>query len=1257
MLAARRSSPFLLGVAALALGRPAGGAPAAGEAVASGWAERAFERYSAELVKRAGRPEAIAPLAALVDLEDHLAPGRIDPVLGAIVDDARADPLVAAQAAHRLALLEARRGDLEGARRRTERLGLIGQFRVIGPFDAQGRSGLERSFPPEERGADPHKPDRYPGKEREVGWRVAQGALRDGALSLDALLRPDADAVAYALTWVRSERRQAAVVRAGSPGPLKIWVAGRPVLERNVVREAGPDQDAARVTLEAGESAVLIKTVVTAGQWRLFVRFTDEAGRPLAGLTASADGSAPLFPAAPPAAEPRSKGEPRALGTLLRLRAERARGKDRAEAWLDYARWLAFGRAEDREAKALEAALGKAIDAGAGAEAQLLLGARAQEEDDRRRALEAAAAGAKDPGLAAQALAALGDIARGHQRASEAASRWRAALVADPACVPAVLALAAEEQLAGLGAAALARLQTLPAPARALARVRLQRVRTLDGLGRRKEAEAELRALYETRRMDPDVALDLARSARNRGDLGESIRLHEEIARARPDMSFVTIEWAQLLAGKGDVAGARRVLEEAAERLPDEAALHEELGRLLVRAGQGPAGLLRLQAALRLRPQNPQLRRYVERLGAEATGARADAADDLARLHAEDGERLAREVLMPPASDKRPPDRNGALVVLDKQVVRVHRNGLSERFVQRLVHVRTEQAAREQQEFYVRYTPGAHDVEIRRAQVYRKSAAGQIEVSEANARDDRDMSEPWYGLYYDNRAEVVVFEGLKPGDVLEVQYTLADVSPENALSDYFGDIDFVAETIPKRRWEYVLIAPAERSFFFNQPRVAGLERKEERRGGEVIHRFSAKDIGRVETEPSMPGWAEVSPYLHVSTYKSWQDVGRWYWHLVADQLAADETLRRAAREATAGAHTLEDKVRALHRFVLESTRYVGLEFGIHGYKPYKVTQILSRRFGDCKDKASLLSALLREVGVESELVLLRTRRGGRVDTSPASLAVFDHAIVYVPALSLYLDGTAEFSGMGELPFEDQGVMVLRVSARTATLAETPVLPSSANRALRRWTVDLEASGAARVEEVVTISGQAAPEWREHYQTPGERRERFGKVWNGRFPGATLESLQMDGVEDRNRPVIARSLASVPRLADAAGPGTLRLTASAREVDFVRSYARLSARKHELLVAYPWQHEEELLYRVPAGWHVVGLPEAKHAESGFGRFRLEISTDKAGREVKVHSVVDVVKNRIAPADYAAFRNFLGAIDGAFGQTIVIRRDEG
>jgi transglutaminase-like putative cysteine protease len=83
-------------------------------------------------------------------------------------------------------------------------------------------------------------------------------------------------------------------------------------------------------------------------------------------------------------------------------------------------------------------------------------------------------------------------------------------------------------------------------------------------------------------------------------------------------------------------------------------------------------------------------------------------------------------------------------------------------------------------------------------------------------------------------------------------------------------------------------------------------------------------------------------------------------------------------------------VRAIYGFVVTHTRYVALEFGIHSFKPYRVDRVLSRRFGDCKDKASLIHTMLKVAGVESKIVLLRMRHLGKIDEQPASLAAGSH---------------------------------------------------------------------------------------------------------------------------------------------------------------------------------------------------------------------------------------------------------------------------
>ena len=412
--------------------------------------ERLFAREEAELAGRTGRPEAIGSLSALIALEENVAPGRLEQVLRRTLEEPRTDPLVAAQASYRLALAETRRGDVDSAQDRLRSLGLVSEFQVVGPFEAQGRGAVGRPFPPEAAQGGPGSDRRFPGKQREVAWRSAAKVLRDGALAFDGLLRPDSDGVAYALTYLQSDRRQVAVLRVGSPGPVKVWVGGRVVLEKNVVRDLRLDQDSTTVLLEPGENGVLIKSVVTSGSWRLFLRVTDEKGRPLVLPAAESGARYPFGNERRPITR---KTATRDLGPILLQRASRSSGGKKAAAWLDYARYLALARPSDREGKEIERALSQAGQTGAGPRAWLLLGELAAEPDERRRALERAAAEAPAADERALALAQLGLLARANRRESAALELLRSALAADPSCLPAVLALAAEEQLAGLAAA------------------------------------------------------------------------------------------------------------------------------------------------------------------------------------------------------------------------------------------------------------------------------------------------------------------------------------------------------------------------------------------------------------------------------------------------------------------------------------------------------------------------------------------------------------------------------------------------------------------------------------------------------------------------------------------------------------------------------------------------------------------------------------------------------------------------------------
>jgi transglutaminase-like putative cysteine protease len=1224
----------------------AGAARAAAPMTAVGPHDQVLASEGARLAASAGDPSAAGALAALAALEEDVDPRALEAAIRGGTGP-RAHPLVAAQAGWLLAQLHDQRGATREAEALRAPLGLLSHFAVIGPF-GQGRASFATVFPPEEERTWPEIGRSYPGKARDVRWRSGDAAVRDGVLYLDGLIRPAQNAVAYVVAAVHSDRERAAAFRLGSAGPVKVWLNGAPVFQRDAVRVAALDQDAVGVRLGRGWNRILIKTVITEGAWRLYARFTDPAGLPL-----RLDNAAPLPPSQDGARPVAGKvAGVTTLAELLERRAAGKRGAAAAAAWLDLARFVAWNTPRDADERAAFSAYERALAASPGVQAWLGAADAAADDDEARRMLEAAVAAEPPAPWRALLLARLGGLARAARRDARALEMWRGALATDPGCWLASLALAQEEADAGLPLAATARLAALPAGVTARPRVARVAIRLTLAAGKDADADRLLVALADRRRRDVELLHQLSARARRRGD-GPEARARLAVAAAlRPDVPSLQIELARLMEGDGDRTGALATLTAAVEQMPDEPTTLVAQGKLLHRMGRTADGLDRLRTALVLRPQDPELKRYVDRL---AAGEREDSgvADELGPRFAEDA-----RILLPPAGKPAgDASGSGAVVLLDRRVVRVHRNGLSRTFAQRVVHVLTERGAEENKEFGVHYTPGREEVDIRQARVYRRGAGGEVDVLEATDRSDEDLSEPWYGLYYDNRAEIVRFEGLRPGDVLEIQYLVEDVASDNQMADYFGDLQYIAESIPKRRWDYTLIAPASRPIYANVPKLPGLERQVSEQASERVYRFAARNIVKVDAEPAMPGPGETTPYLHVSTYASWVDVGAWYWRLAQESLTPDDEIRRTARGLVTRNMSEAERVRAVYDFVVTSTRYVGLEFGIHGYKPYKVTQVLARRFGDCKDKAALLIALLREVGVSAEIVLVRTRRGGRLDTEPASLAIFDHAIVYVPKLDRYLDGTAEFAGLSELPAQDQGVMALRVGAQGAVLVETPVLPSSESRVDRRWQAAIEPNGDAHVDEQLIIKGQAAPNWREHYQTPGERQERYGRVWSGRFPGARLAAVDMPRIEDRNTPVTVQASVNVPRLARPSGTGALELPVTGRDADFVRTYARLSARRQDLVLAYPWQHDEELSYRLPAGWRLAaGTPTAARVvDSPFGSFRLDVAGDRG--TVRVRSSLNVTRARIAPADYAKFRAFLLEVDAVLNSPLGVVAEEG
>jgi transglutaminase-like putative cysteine protease/predicted Zn-dependent protease len=1176
---------------------------------------------------------ATIPLLEIIRNRDWATPALVTRELEALATSPKVPASRRSLAGFFLAEQRFRGGELPRAREAFRDLGFVTDWRVVGPFDNEGKNGFAATHGPEEERSAPWIDGvSYLGKERDVSWRAYEHASPLPFVDLGARLRPSANVCAYAETFVSFERGETRSLWVGAAGAVRVWWNGQPVLEDAAYAGAFPDRHVAMVAARAGWNRVLVKNCVAGGGFGFYLRVGDRAGGAPGVFERDASThralGAPFNEAAP-------GGVTADLATLSAAafvgaaapaaNPSKAAKAPPAEALEALAKHLDYTRAEDpADARAKDFAE-QAARAKPSVDRWLLAARLSTERGDRMRFLAAAQRLApKDPRvllLAARVKAAgprpydalaLLDGVPAKGIAHVQAEILRAQLLGDLDLPEAALA-AVNRAHGAVG--------DVPEVLRALARYR-ERAGRIDGV-----IEAQTR-LAELSHGEVAARRALLEDALRRGDTDRAVALLDQLrstAASEGDSIVYLARTAETL-GRGEEALA--LYAQARALAPDDADVLLTEAQFHLRQGRADAARDVLKRAQALRPQDPKIRELLSRL---APTKREDES-----YAAPSGQILKRRGTSKQAA------KYAATVLHDLTVHTVYESGLGSEFHQIAAQVHNDEGVRAWRTFSIPFEPGRQSVDVLLARVHRRNGS----VLEATSTVEQQLGEPWYRIYYDTRALVVVFPPLEWDDTVELRYRVSDTTKQNMFGDYFGDLHLFQSDSPKRHVEYVLLAPKKRTFYWREPKLPRLESSHEENGAFLAHRYAAVDVAPVHSEPDMPGATEVSAYLHVSTYKSWQDVGRWWWGLIQDQLHADARIKAAVKESTAGVKTTDEKVRRIYDWVVSNTRYVGLEFGIHGYKPYRSSLVVQRGFGDCKDKASLLYVMFREAGIDARIVLLRTTRNGAIASEPASLSIFDHAIAYVPELDLFLDGTAENSGSRELPDMDQGAEVLVVGPRGAEFRAAPVLSSSSN--VSRWSeaISLDATGAATVRGTMELRGGAAPSMRERFEAEGTQRERLEEWLRGGLPGVTVKSATFGGLADREAPVKIRYEASHPTFARVEG-GKLVVPVSASEAPS-QIYARASKRNYPLMLGSPSETENTRVLTAPAGYVPENADRTFAATSPFGTISLEVATVKgAGGATEVRATTKRVfkVHRVEPGDYGAFRAWLEKADAA------------
>lgn len=278
------------------------------------------------------------------------------------------------------------------------------------------------------------------------------------------------------------------------------------------------------------------------------------------------------------------------------------------------------------------------------------------------------------------------------------------------------------------------------------------------------------------------------------------------------------------------------------------------------------------------------------------------------------------------------------------------------------------------------------------------------------------------------------------------------------------------------------------------------------------------DVKEVRHEEDMPPMEGVAGQMVVSYFpeggpspkngfRNWQEMGTWNSYLEIGRMDASPEMKQAVASITASSHSQVDKMRALAAFVQHDIRYVAIELGIGGWQPHTAQDVFSHRYGDCKDKTTLLRAMLHEIGVESYGVAINTERGSITPDTPAHRA-FNHKIIAIklsdgltdpsliatikdPKLGmlLFFDPTDEVTPFGQVPGHLQANYGLLVVAEGGELVQLPKQPSAMNGIERVGKLALDPSGklTGNVKETRMGDRAASQRWAQRLVTNDKDR--------------------------------------------------------------------------------------------------------------------------------------------------------------------------
>ena len=584
----------------------------------------------------------------------------------------------------------------------------------------------------------------------------------------------------------------------------------------------------------------------------------------------------------------------------------------------------------------------------------------------------------------------------------------------------------------------------------------------------------------------------------------------------------------------------------------------------------------------------------------------------------------------------------GATVLKDDIVYTVATDGTYSMDESVMVRVNLAQAVQEWAQAYLSYSSALEDVQVIEAYSIDKSGK-RLNVAPDKIVTQQSPISTAAPTFGDIKIKAIVFSSVEPGSITAFHVLKTVRKP--LFAGQFSMTEYFPTTREVKESSVTLIAPAS---LHVQVQAVGMQ-------GGAVPSDKAKSNKWVWTlhdaKPEVEESASVSPMDYsprvvATSFANYTAAANAYIEGADPAAKVTQNVRTLAEQITKGMNDPRAKAKAIYNWVSHEIRYVSLTFGLGGVVPHNADAILAARYGDCKDHAVLLQALLAAVGIRSSPVLVNATNVYWQPDVAILPGVFDHCITYLPQFNLFVDSTAQVAPFGVLPPTEAGkpALVARGPDGKPVLVRLPLTAPAHEMTKVTMVATMAADGSVTGSTITADTGvfelldravaSSVPAGQES-QVAGSLLAQFGAPGTG--------TLSLGDPRNLDKPYTYSASFSLPAYASVPGPGAFTIPIGVPSISGIVSFPAqtvLPTREHPM-TCMAGQRIEDSTLSLPANLKVKQLPPAVHMANGIVRY--EAIYSEAGQSISVHRELTLAPKSVpcSPADYEQM-HALGAV---------------